>query len=87
MKKNILMLIILSSTILQGCSSENDFEKGKSQLENMGYTDIENTGHKFFCCGDDDDYSTGFKAKNKKGETVTGCFCSSLGKGVTVRIK
>lgn len=73
--------------MMLSCSSSNDFDKGKKQLENMGYTDIENTGHEFFCCGKDDSYSTGFKCKDKKGNVVKGCFCSSLGKGVTIRFE
>lgn len=80
-------VIIILSLFFIGCSSSNDFDKGKEQLAQQGYTDIKNTGHKFFCCSDDDNYSTGFSAKNIKGEVVEGCFCSALGKGVTIRFK
>jgi hypothetical protein len=85
MKK--ILFSILAAGLLGSCSSDNDFIKGKSILENEGFSDIENTGHKFFCCSEKDSYSTGFKAKNKKGETVTGCFCSSLTKGITIRFE
>jgi hypothetical protein len=84
MKKTIT---ILSLVLLLSCSSSNDFNKGKKQLENQGYTNIVNTGHKFFCCGEDDEFSTGFKALDSKGYEVEGCFCSSILKGVTIRFK
>lgn len=32
-------------------------------------------------------FSTAFKAKTPKGETVEGCFCSGVGKGVTIRFE
>lgn len=72
---------------MAACSSDNDFKKGKKVLEQQGYTDVQETGYEWFCCGKDDEYSTGFKAKDKAGNTVKGCFCSSLGKGVTVRFE
>ena len=84
MKKLFLILTVL---FFVSCTSSKDFENGKKQLENMGYTDIENTGYNAFCCSDDDSYSTGFKCKNKQGETVKGCFCSSAFKGVTIRFE
>jgi hypothetical protein len=70
-----------------GCTSDTDFENGKAQLENMGYTKVEKTGYKMWCCGEDDDFSTGFRAVDKNGNTVKGCFCSGIGKGVTIRFK
>jgi hypothetical protein len=85
MKHFFLLLITLA--ILSGCTSSNDFETGAKQLKQQGYTDIEMTGHKFFCCSDDESFSTGFKAKNSEGEIVTGCFCSELFKGVTIRFE
>lgn len=82
MKKIAILLIAMT---MFSCTSSNDFEKGKSQLEQQGYTDVENTGYNAFCCDNKDNYSTGFKAKNSKGETVEGCFCSGVLKGVTIR--
>ena len=69
------------------CSSSNDFEKGKKILEQQGYREIKNTGYEMFCCSEDDGYSTGFEAKAQNGEIIKGCFCSSLGKGVTIRFE
>lgn len=83
MKKILIFLSIIMLSI--SCSSDSDFEKGKKQLEQQGYTNIENTGHKWFCCDKNDGWSTGFKCKNNKGEVVEGCFCSAAFKGVTIR--
>ena len=81
MKRLLFALVILFAA----CSSDNDFDKGKRQLESQGYTDIKNTGWNAFCCGEDDSFSTRFTAKDSKGNKVEGCFCSSVLKGVTVR--
>ena len=84
MKKTLLLLGFLIIG-LNSCTSDNDFEKGKKQLENQGYTNIVNTGYNAFCCSNEDSFSTGFEAKDKNGNEVEGCFCSSVFKGVTVR--
>lgn len=67
------------------CSSDKDFDKGKAILTNMGYTEVLNTHYEPFCCSDSDGFSTGFTAKDKDGNTVSGCFCSAIGKGLTIR--
>ena len=69
------------------CSSNSDFEKGKRQLENQGYTQVKNTGYNMFCCDDKDNFSTGFEAKDKNGQIVKGCFCSGIMKGITTRFE
>jgi hypothetical protein len=58
--------------MLVSCTSNNDFENGKQQLDSQGYTEIVNTGHSY--CDDKDTYSTGFKAKDRRGNIVKGCF-------------
>jgi hypothetical protein len=87
MRKIVFIIALAVSLAMTGCTSDNDFEKGKKQLENMGYTDVENTGYNAFCCSDSDNFSTGFKAKDKEGNIVRGCFCSSLLKGITIRFE
>jgi hypothetical protein len=62
--KKILFTICVFTFV--SCSSNNDFQKGKKQLEQQGYTDVKNTGYEVFCCGKDDTFSTGFEAKDKK---------------------
>jgi len=81
------LIIAVSCLLCLSYTSKNDFRKGKQQLENMGYTDVERTGYKAFCCSDDDSFATGFKAKDKNGNPVSGCFCSALFKGVTIRFE
>lgn len=85
MKLKLLTIAFLIT--VSGCTSKNDFEKGKSQLENQGYTDVRNTGYNLFCCDEKDTFSTGFEARDKKGNKVEGCFCSTMFKGVTIRFE
>lgn len=85
MKKILSSLTVVVISSLCSCSSNNDFNKGKQQLKNQGYTNISNTGYSFFCCSEEDTFSTGFKATDKNGNKVTGCFCSGLLKGITIR--
>ena len=68
-------------------ASKHDFVKGKRQLEMQGYESIENTGYAFFCCSEEDSFSTGFKAIDKNGNWVEGCFCSGPLKGLTIRFR
>jgi len=84
--KNYLAIALIAM-LISGCSSDNDFDNGKRQLESQGYTDVVNTGYDWFCCGKDDGFSTGFSAKDKSGNVVEGCFCSSVGKGITIRFE
>lgn len=81
-----LMLVAVFFSIVS-CTSDNDFSKGKKQLENQGYTDIVNTGYNAFCCDEKDSFSTGFKAKDKNGNEVKGCICSGVLKGITIRFE
>jgi hypothetical protein len=86
MKKVFISLLVLG-IFITSCTSDNDFNKGKQQLEQQGYTDVVNVGYTTFCCGDDDDFSTGFECKDKNGNVVKGCFCSAMGKGLTIRFE
>jgi len=84
--KYILYFIIATLILaLTGCTNSDDFEKGRLVLENMGYTNIEDTGYSMFGCSDSDDYSSGFTAVDKQGRVVEGVICSGFTKGVTVR--
>ena len=76
---------VLFSLALTSCTSNSDFEKGSKILESQGYSNVQNTGHSYFCCDEKDTYSTGFTAVGKDGTIVKGCFCSNLLKGITVR--
>lgn len=78
-------LLIILVFLQFSCSSDSDFKKGKKVLKQQGYKNIINTGYKIFCCSQDDTFSTGFEAVDKQGNTVEGCICSSIGKGITIR--
>jgi hypothetical protein len=79
----LLCVVILNL----GCTSENDFKKGKKQLEQQGYKNVEDTGYGFFCCDEKDNFSVGFKAIDKDGDMVKGCICSGFLKGLTIRFE
>lgn len=79
MKKLLLLLFAVS---LFSCTDEDGAER---ILEENGYTDIEITGYKAFCCGEDDTFKTGFRATGPTGKPVSGCVCSGWGKGGTIR--
>ncbi len=58
-------------------------------LKAQGYKDVQITGYRFFGCGEQDQYRTGFKAIGPSGDQVEGVVCSGisfLGKSSTVRI-
>lgn len=84
MKKIIIAILFLITT---SCTSSNDFEKGKQQLESQGYTEVKNTGWSAFCCDEKDSFSTGFSCKDKSGREVKGCICSGVLKGITIRFE
>lgn len=83
MKKVVILLLF--SISLFNCTSDDDFNNGKRQLKNMGYTNIIDKGYGWFCCSDKDTFSTQFTAKDKEGNKVEGCICSGVLKGVTIR--
>lgn len=58
----------------------------RETLESAGYTDVAITGWSPMTCSDDDDFETGFRAKNPKGDWTTGTVCCGfLLKGCTIR--
>ena len=79
--------MLLCALALNSCTSTNDFNLGKQQLEQQGYVDVVRTRHQFFCCDEKDNFSTGFECKDSKGNVVKGCFCSHLLKAVTIRFE
>lgn len=84
MKKLLPILFLFA---FASCTSSSDFDKGKQQLQAQGYTEVEDTGYNFFCCSDQDTFSTGFTAKDKFGNEVKGCICSGILKGITIRFE
>lgn len=87
MKKLASLFLLLVLLATSSCTSDHDFATGKRQLESQGYTDVTNTGWEAFCCDEKDGFSTGFAAKDKSGNAVSGCLCSGFMKGVTIRFE
>lgn len=78
-----LLLSVLLTLSLTACTDEASTIK---TLKAHGFTDIVVTGWEPSMCGGDDDYSTGFRAKNPHGEIVAGAVCcGAWTKGCTVR--
>lgn len=77
---SVLVLIIASGGFVD--------EYGATKtLEAQGYTNVEITGWRPFAAGEDDTYSTGFRATAPNGDTVTGTVTKGLFfKGSTVRL-
>lgn len=56
--KNIFVALVVFAALFSSCTSENDFQKGKQQLEQQGYTDVVNTGIDLLCCDENDGFTT-----------------------------
>jgi hypothetical protein len=90
----VVAIVGIGLTIISGFGGDGSFlyptdsKKARGFLTEQGYTDIQITGYEPFACSDEDDYSTGFIAKNWNGRTVSGVVCSSFwGKYATIRFK
>ncbi len=79
----IKLAILVGCLALVGCTNPDAAVK---TLQRSGFTNIEITGYRAFLCGDDYNYSTGFRAKALNGETVTGTVCSGFLKGNSVKL-
>ena len=81
MKK--LIFIAVALLLLSSCTSE---PRARKVLEDNGYTNVQITGYRWFMCGKDDTYATGFVATapvTKK--QVSGAVCEGFFKGETIR--
>jgi hypothetical protein len=72
-------------TVLVLCVSCSDESRSREVLQRAGYKDIQITGYTPFYCGEDDHFSTGFKANNPRGQEVSGVVCCGVIKGCTIR--
>lgn len=81
--------LIIAAAALLALGACTDPEKATRALDNLGMTDIEVTGYRYFGCDNSenssDTFHTGFTAKNAKGKPVSGVVCSGWMKGATVR--
>lgn len=82
----IIALLTLSYLIIvpHACT---DKKGAKHLLEQNGFTEIKITEYKFFMCGKEDQFSTGFEAVSPTGQKVSGCVCSGIMKGKTIRFE
>jgi len=79
--KRILLTLPLFAL---ACGSAPD--RSVETLKKAGFSEIKTLGWAPFNCSDSDSFSTGFKAKNPKGEVVEGVVCCGLiAKACTVR--
>lgn len=78
MKKVICALALLTLS----CTDE---EGSRKALVAQGFTDIQFTGYAAFDCSEDDNYATGFRAKNPNGIMVEGTVCCGIWKKCTIR--
>lgn len=76
------LTVLLAALMLAGCT---DADGARKALNGAGYTDIQVGGYDVFACGQDDQYSTEFKAKGPTGKPVQGVVCSGVFKGSTIR--
>jgi len=82
-KNKIALLLILVSLSLVSCT-QND--KSLRILEDAGYKNITITGYRMWGCGEDDQFSTGFKAIGTTGRKVSGVVCGGFFKNSTIRL-
>ena len=82
-KSSVLVIACICWLGLTGCTRP---QQATRTLENHGYTEIQITGWRPFMAGEDDTFSTGFRAKSPGGRYVTGTVTSGLLKGSTVRL-
>lgn len=83
MKKIAAAFVIVTMGLLSlSCTNESGSRRA---LEAQGFTEIQFTGHSWFTCGKEDSFSTGFRAKNPRGQQVSGTVCCGWLKSCTVR--
>ncbi len=78
----LALAALFSATALSACT---DNKGAQEALTKAGYTDIETTGYKMFACSEDDNFATGFRARNARGQVVEGTVCGAVFKGSTIR--
>lgn len=80
MKK--LIAVSAAAFIVATCT---DSDGAKRHLSALGFTEIETDGYRFFGCGQEDGWRTGFTAVSPNGTRVSGVVCDGMFKGATVR--
>jgi hypothetical protein len=78
------LLCLLAVFAAAGCTDET---AARRALEYSGFSDVKITGYSYFGCDKHDTFSTGFEARNPKGQFVEGVVCSGWMKGATIRFE
>ena len=79
------LMIIITPLILASCMT--DVKSAKHALIDAGYHPITVGGYDWLGCGQDDFYSTKFKAYSSDStRIVKGCVCGGIFKGQTIRL-
>lgn len=85
MKTWIVVVALLCAALFSPACTQPD--EARRVLIAAGYTEIKITGYRYFMAGEDETYSTGFRAISPGGEEVTGAVTSGvLKKGKTIRL-
>lgn len=77
------LLFIFFVLFFVSCTSP---ENAQRVLEQSGYTNIKITGFRFFGCGQDDVFRTGFTAVGPSGKNIEGVVCGDFIKASTIRV-
>ena len=80
MKFRTLLASAVLCLSLAACTSQD----ARRTVEDLGMTDVQLTGYRWFGCSEDDLYHTGFLAK-RGDRVVSGVVCQGILKGATVR--
>lgn len=81
----IIVLVVVFAAVLL-VWPKTDESGAQRALDASGYTSVRFTGYRWFMCGKDDTYSTGFEAVGPTGQRVTGSVCAGFWKGSTIRL-
>lgn len=86
MKQFVILLVILICYMLLlpvACTNQKGAVK---VLEDQGYTNIKFTGYRYWICGEDYTFTTGFEANSVIGKPVTGAVCEGFMKGASIKL-
>lgn len=80
----LIFAIMITVRFNGGCERKDE---ARRVLKNANYHPITVGGYGWMKCGEDDVFATNFKAYNSdSSKIVTGCVCSGLFKGHTIRL-
>lgn len=77
------VLLATAIFLAAGCT---DGPGATQALQSSGFRDVAVTGYRYFGCGEEDVFRTGFEATGQSGRRVSGVVCSGFFKGYTVRL-